>query len=47
MLFLLDPPGEGGVKPSYWGGFVLNLIFAFGSLVIGFVESLHPKMKIK
>ena len=36
MLFLLDPPGEGGVKPSYWGGFVLNLIFAFGSLVIGF-----------
>tara|TARA_B100002052_G_scaffold52146_2_gene45339 strand:+ start:1253 stop:2764 length:1512 start_codon:yes stop_codon:yes gene_type:complete len=36
MLFLLDPPGDEGVKPSYWGGFVLNLIFAFGSLVIGF-----------
>ena len=37
-LFLLDPPGDGDndVKPSYWGGFVLNLIFAFGSLVIGF-----------
>ncbi len=35
-LLLLDPPGETGIKPSYWGGFVLNLIFAFGSLVIGF-----------
>ena len=35
-LILLDPPGESGIKPSYWGGFVLNLIFAFGSLVIGF-----------
>ena len=35
-LLILDPPGETGVRPSAWGGFVLNLIFAFGSLFIGF-----------
>jgi len=35
-LLILDPPGESGVRPSAWGGFVLNLIFAFGSLFIGF-----------
>lgn len=35
-LLILNPPGESGVRPSAWGGFVLNLIFAFGSLFIGF-----------
>ena len=35
-LLILNPPGETGVRPSAWGGFVLNLIFAFGSLFIGF-----------
>ncbi len=35
-IMLLDPPGDDGVKPSAWGGLVLNLIFASAAVVVGF-----------
>jgi len=35
-ILILDPPGDTGVKPSGWGGLVLNLIFASAAIVIGF-----------
>ena len=35
-IMLLDPPGDDGVKPSAWGGLVLNLIFATSAIVVGF-----------
>ena len=35
-IMLLDPPGDDGVKPSAWGGLVLNLIFAISAIVVGF-----------
>ena len=35
-IMILDPPGDDGVKPSAWGGLVLNLIFASSAVVVGF-----------
>ena len=35
-IMILDPPGDDGVKPSAWGGLVLNLIFATSAIVVGF-----------
>ena len=35
-ILILDPPGDDGVKPSGWGGLVLNLIFATAAIVVGF-----------
>jgi len=35
-IMVLDPPGDDGVKPSAWGGLVLNLIFASSAIVVGF-----------
>lgn len=36
-VFVLDPPGEGGVAPSEWGGLMLNLIIASAGGVLAFV----------
>ena len=35
-VLILDPPGDGGVKPAGWGGLFLNLIFATAAIVVGF-----------
>ena len=39
-IMILDPPDiiaeDDGVKPSAWGGLVLNLIFATAAIVVGF-----------